>query len=92
MVKMTAGAALCGTSIQCKNVSKHTGKFDHCEVTNARLFLNEKYYPYDNLNLDYCMTCTGIFKTDSIINIDKRRTLAFTNTVQIVGTSHCNRL
>lgn len=36
-----------------KNVlSAHADEFDHCNVTNARLFLNDKYYPYDNLNLD----------------------------------------
>ena len=34
------------------NLKKHAGEFDHCKVTNARLFLNDKYYPYDNLNLD----------------------------------------
>ena len=34
------------------DVKKHADEFDHCKVTNARLFLNDKYYPYDNLNLD----------------------------------------
>jgi hypothetical protein len=32
--------------------TKHADEFDHCNVTNVRLFLNDKYYPYDNLNLD----------------------------------------
>ena len=26
--------------------------FDHCNITNAKLFLNSQYYPYNNLNLD----------------------------------------
>ena len=34
------------------DVKKHADELDHCCVTNARLFLNDKYYPYDNLNLD----------------------------------------
>ena len=35
-----------------KNVlTAQADEFDHCNVTNARLFLNDKYYPYDNLNL-----------------------------------------
>ena len=34
------------------DVKKHADEFDHCKVTNARLFLNDKYYQYDNLNLD----------------------------------------
>ena len=33
------------------DVKKHADEFDHCKVTNGRLFLNDKYYPYDNLNL-----------------------------------------
>lgn len=27
--------------------------FDHCKVTNVKLFLNSQYYPYDSLNLDF---------------------------------------
>lgn len=34
------------------NLKQHDGEFDHCAITNAKLFLNEKYYPYDNLNVD----------------------------------------
>lgn len=34
------------------NRQKRADEFDHCKVTNANLFLNEKDYPYDNLNLD----------------------------------------
>lgn len=34
------------------NLQKHFDEFDHCGITNAKLFLNEKYYPYDNLNVD----------------------------------------
>ncbi|KAE9522139.1 hypothetical protein AGLY_017483 [Aphis glycines] len=28
-------------------------KFDHCNLTNVRVFLNSIAYPYDNLNLDF---------------------------------------
>ena len=34
------------------NLKKHTDEFNHCKVTNAKLFLNDKYYPYDNMHLD----------------------------------------
>ena len=34
------------------DLKKHGDEFDHSKVTNARLFLNDKYYPYDNLNFD----------------------------------------
>lgn len=27
--------------------------FDHCKITNMRLFLNNERYPYDDLNLDF---------------------------------------
>ncbi|KAL7302418.1 hypothetical protein TKK_0005072 [Trichogramma kaykai] len=27
--------------------------FDHCHITNVRLFLNSQYYPYGNLNIDF---------------------------------------
>ena len=32
------------------DLKKHAAEFDHCKVTNAKLFLNDKYYPYDNCN------------------------------------------
>ena len=34
------------------NIAKNASEFDHCNLTNIRLFLNDKYYPYDNLNQD----------------------------------------
>lgn len=27
--------------------------FDHCNITNARLFLNSEMYPYDDMNIDF---------------------------------------
>lgn len=27
--------------------------FDHCQLTNIKLYLNSEMYPYDNLNLDF---------------------------------------
>src|ERR1700712_2491207 len=32
---------------------KYACKFDHCNLTNLKLFLNSKVYPYDDLNLDF---------------------------------------
>lgn len=31
----------------------NASKFDHCDLTNAKLFLNSQYYPYMNLNLNF---------------------------------------
>ncbi len=31
---------------------KNASRFDHCNITNAKLFLNSQYYPYSNLNLN----------------------------------------
>ena len=33
-------------------IAKNASEFDHCKLTNVKLFLNDKYYPCDNLNLD----------------------------------------
>nr|DAC81340.1 TPA_asm: hexon [Megastigmus wasp adintovirus] len=30
----------------------NASRFDHCNITNVKLFLNSQYYPYGNLNLD----------------------------------------
>ena len=40
-----------------QNKKKHiktvnASRFDHCEITNVKLFLNSQSYPYNNLNLD----------------------------------------
>lgn len=32
--------------------TKNPSNFDHCNVTNVKLFLNSQQYPYGNLNLD----------------------------------------
>ena len=34
------------------NIAKNAYEFAHCNLTNVKLFLNDKYYPYDNLNQD----------------------------------------
>ncbi|XP_018353647.1 PREDICTED: uncharacterized protein LOC108755251 [Trachymyrmex septentrionalis] len=37
-----------------KNImSEDISRFDHCKLTNAKLYLNTEYYPYDDLNLDF---------------------------------------
>jgi hypothetical protein len=37
-----------------RNVAtENVTKFDHCNVRNVKLFLNEKSYPYDNFNLNF---------------------------------------
>lgn len=30
----------------------NASRFDHCDISNVKLFLNSQYYPYGNLNLD----------------------------------------
>ncbi|MGP1911496.1 MAG: hypothetical protein ACTS4T_01695 [Candidatus Hodgkinia cicadicola] len=35
-----------------KNVEQNMSEFDHCKLVNVKLFLNDKYFPYDNLNQD----------------------------------------
>ncbi|XP_018337764.1 PREDICTED: uncharacterized protein LOC108745866 [Trachymyrmex septentrionalis] len=36
-----------------KNImSEDVSRFDHCKLTNAKLYLNTECYPYDDLNLD----------------------------------------
>lgn len=32
---------------------KNMSEFDHCSMTNMKLFLNSECYPYDNLNLNF---------------------------------------
>ncbi|XP_051168533.1 uncharacterized protein LOC127286217 [Leptopilina boulardi] len=32
---------------------KYAFHFDHCNITNVKLFLNSQYYPYGNLNLNF---------------------------------------
>lgn len=34
-------------------LTKNASHFDHCNLTNARLFLNGVQYPYDNINVDF---------------------------------------
>ena len=34
------------------NRRRYANHFDHCSITNVKLFLNSQYYPYGNLNLD----------------------------------------
>lgn len=42
--------------LQCNrkmDTTKSSALFDHCNVTNIRLFLNSQYFPYDSLNLKF---------------------------------------
>lgn len=34
-------------------LEKNASVFDHCSLTNVKLFLNSKSYPYDDLHIDY---------------------------------------
>ncbi|XP_066599930.1 uncharacterized protein [Prorops nasuta] len=34
-------------------ISNQSHIFDHCNISNARLYLNSESYPYDNLNIDF---------------------------------------
>lgn len=34
-------------------INKDISKFDHCGITDVRLFLNSEIFPYDQLNIDF---------------------------------------
>ncbi|XP_036147515.1 uncharacterized protein LOC118647207 [Monomorium pharaonis] len=34
-------------------VSEDPSRFDHCKLTNVKLYLNSECYPYDDMNLDF---------------------------------------
>ena len=37
-----------------KNIMlEDTSRFDHCKLTNVKLYLNSECYPYDDMNLDF---------------------------------------
>lgn len=42
------------------NNAKSSSLFDHCKVTNLKLFLNSQYFPYDSLNLKFDESKYGI--------------------------------
>ena len=35
------------------DIKRNAGEFDHCNITNVKLFLNSQYYPYGNLDIDF---------------------------------------
>lgn len=40
-------------TLRKESISKNISKFDHCNLTNIKLYLDSEVYPYDNLNLDF---------------------------------------
>ena len=34
------------------NIQYNSAQFDHCNISNVKLFLNSQYYPYGNMNLN----------------------------------------
>lgn len=42
------------------NKTEDCSLFDHCQITNVRLYLNSQYYPYDSLNLKFNENKYGI--------------------------------
>lgn len=43
-----------GLQTDRKNIAaKRISEFDHCHLTNFKLFLNSESYPYDNLNINF---------------------------------------
>lgn len=34
-------------------ITEHAGEFNHCNLTNIKLFLNSQFFPYDNLNIEF---------------------------------------
>ena len=51
--------------------TKNTSQFDHCNVSNVKLFLNSQYYPYGNLNLDINQNQYAILY-DMYVNFQKQ--------------------
>lgn len=37
------------------NVKADMSKFDACDITDVKLYLNSQYYPYDNVHGDFCI-------------------------------------
>lgn len=35
------------------NITANAGHFDHCKITNCKLFLNSQFFPYDNLHISF---------------------------------------
>lgn len=35
------------------SLTGNAGQFDHCKLTNVKLFLNSQFFPYDNLNVSF---------------------------------------
>ncbi|XP_018311167.1 uncharacterized protein, partial [Mycetomoellerius zeteki] len=42
------------------NMATHKTYLDNCKLTNVKLYLNSKFFPYDNLNLDFDKRRTAI--------------------------------
>lgn len=42
------------------NITANAGTFDHCKLTNVKLFLNSQFFPYDNLNVMFSKNRFGI--------------------------------
>jgi hypothetical protein len=34
-------------------LTANAGEFDHCKLTNCKVFLNSQFYPYDNINISF---------------------------------------
>lgn len=34
-------------------ITQNAGTFNHCNITNVKLFLNSQFFPYDNLNVSF---------------------------------------
>jgi hypothetical protein len=34
-------------------ITENAGVFDHCKLTNCKVFLNSQFFPYDNFNLSF---------------------------------------
>lgn len=44
---------LIGFKTNGDRMDSDASKFDHCNITNVKLFLNSEIYPYENLNVDF---------------------------------------
>lgn len=41
------------SSDRINNLEKDASQFDHCNISNVKVYLNSKCYPYDDLNVDF---------------------------------------
>lgn len=50
-----------GLQTKRRNVlTANAGEFDHCNLTNFKVYLNSQFYPYDNINISFVKKRYGV--------------------------------